>query len=146
MNPNPDYITTLKEIYPGIPDEIANNVIQIAQENNPDGTYEANLDIMLNLLSGYEGALNTPAVNDELLHEYYQILMQMFPDANPDFMLQFCRNQLPDFNLDDAVQKIITGNFVQFFFLSKLSICLDYWIFRRTLYIIYSALETVCIM
>uniref|UniRef100_V5GJN0 E3 ubiquitin-protein ligase n=1 Tax=Anoplophora glabripennis TaxID=217634 RepID=V5GJN0_ANOGL len=112
MDPNPDFIAALRDIYPGLPEDIANNMIQIAEENNPDDTFEAKLNIMVNLLSGYEGACNIPIVNEELLlDQHYEVLMQMFPDANPDFMLQFCQDQMPDFNLNVAVQRLITDGY-----------------------------------
>lgn len=105
-----NYITAIRNIYPGISDDIVDNVIEIAEENSPLDSYEGKLEIMLNLLSEY-GAWGPPSstINEELFNQYYNTLMELFPDANPDYILQLCRDQPTGFILEDAIQKLCTG-------------------------------------
>lgn len=128
-NSRQDFAAAIRNIYPGVPDDIVNNVIQIAEEFSPMDSFENKLGIMVNLLSEYGAWGPQPsATNDTSFNHYYNNIMELFPDANPDYILQFCRDQPSEFNLEDVVQKLCTGK--------DLSICykiylLIYLNFRR---------------
>ncbi|KAJ8956992.1 hypothetical protein NQ318_012157 [Aromia moschata] len=110
-----DPVTILKDIFPGTSLQIINDVIHLVNEGNPHDTFYGRLENMINLLSG-DGAWggpmpevivnNVPSVNDALLTQHFDNLKIIFPDANPDYLWQFCKDRKATFNFEDALEEL----------------------------------------
>ncbi|KAJ8925111.1 hypothetical protein NQ315_001292 [Exocentrus adspersus] len=111
--PEEQYANVLRQMFPGVTDEIVYDVINIVEEDDPAASYLAKMAKMQNLMSGYGAWGPLPAtISEDMVDLYYKNLMEIFPDADPDFMLEFCREQpAAMLDLDAAVQRLVTEGY-----------------------------------
>ncbi|XP_060535263.1 E3 ubiquitin-protein ligase RNF216-like [Cylas formicarius] len=120
----------LREMFPNASDRVIDFVMQVVEEQNPWDSPDEKIENMVNLMSGQLeddnpcSTLNSFPVSDSVpmrfgnhsghdraLNANYNHLINIFGDADPDFLWDYCQSKQSRFNMDDAIDYLTQADY-----------------------------------
>ncbi|KAF5301716.1 hypothetical protein FQA39_LY10647 [Lamprigera yunnana] len=121
----PNVYKYVKDVFPNIPMQRIEHVINLVQSSNTQASVEEQMESIINMLVGYEyeddrdnnedglleEASGGASTNSKVQSDYFNMLMDVFPDACPTYVNDVC-SRMYSFGFDEIFDDFISHKLV----------------------------------